>query len=137
MRINLKKAIELLKGQNRWPLHWVDEIAGEQLATPEVFGDVILARKDTPTSYHLAVTIDDHLQNITNVVRGMDLFTATHIHRVLQALLGLDTPIYHHHELIMADDGEKLSKRNKVKSLKELKEEGISVRDVISLIKTR
>lgn len=137
LRLNLKLAIELLKGQNKWPLYWIDEIAGEQHATPEIFGDVILARKDTPTSYHLAVTLDDHLQNITHVIRGMDLFTATHIHRILQALLGLDTPLYHHHELIMADDGEKLSKKNKVKSLRDLREEGLSVKDVVALIKTK
>lgn len=136
LRLNLGKSIAYLKAQNRWPLYWHDEIAGEQKTTPEIFGDVILARKDTPTSYHLAVTVDDHLQNITHVVRGMDLFMATHVHRLLQALLGLEVPTYCHHELIMADDGEKLSKRNKVKPLKAFREEGLSVDDVTTLIQT-
>ena len=136
IRLNLKKAAEYLKAQNIWPLHWVDDKAGKQLATPEIFGDVILARKDTPTSYHLAVVADDHIQEITHIVRGMDLFTATHIHRLLQALLGLETPTYYHHPLIMADDGEKLSKKNKVKPLKDLRNEGATINDFMEMINT-
>jgi glutamyl-Q tRNA(Asp) synthetase len=135
-RLDMSKAIDYLKTKNMWPIYWVDEMAGEQLATPEIFGDVVLARKDTPTSYHLAVTLDDHLQNITHVVRGMDLFASTHVHRLLQALLGLNTPRYLHHPLIMADDGEKLSKRKGGKSLRALREEGKTVEDIMALIKT-
>ena len=81
-------------------------------AAPERFGDVVLARKDAPTSYHLAVTVDDAAQGVTDVVRGRDLFAATDVHRLLQALLGLPTPLYHHHGLLAGPDGERLAKRH-------------------------
>ena len=74
------------------PLGWTDELAGEQAARPERQGDVVLARKETPTSYHLAVTVDDEIQGVTVVTRGRDLFEATHVHRLLQALLGYSRP---------------------------------------------
>jgi glutamyl-Q tRNA(Asp) synthetase len=93
------------------PLSWHDRDAGSIEATPEVFGDVVLARKDTPTSYHLAVTVDDAIQGVTLVTRGRDLFAATHIHRLLQALLGLPVPDYRHHELIADAMGNRLAKR--------------------------
>src|SRR5690606_28424797 len=76
------------------PLRWHDRAQGEIEARPEIFGDVVLARRDTPASYHLAVSVDDHLQGVTLVTRGEDLFEATHVHRLLQALLGLDVPDY-------------------------------------------
>ena len=93
------------------PLHWRD---GEEIvdAEPQQFGDVVLARKDAPTSYHLAVTVDDAAQGVTDVVRGRDLYAATHIHRLLQALLHLPTPVYHHHPLLNDGDGRRLAKRN-------------------------
>jgi glutamyl-Q tRNA(Asp) synthetase len=81
-------------------------------AEPEQFGDVVLARKDAPTSYHLAVTVDDAAQDVTDVVRGSDLHAATHVHRLLQALLGLPTPRYHHHPLLLDGEGRRLAKRN-------------------------
>ncbi len=107
-------------------LFWDDEEGGTLRAQPGTLGDVILARKDIPTSYHLAVTLDDALQGVTLVTRGRDLFHATHIHRLLQALLGLPTPRYHHHELIRDEGGTQLSKRNGALSLRDLRGEGIT-----------
>ncbi|HTP82143.1 MAG TPA: tRNA glutamyl-Q(34) synthetase GluQRS [Alphaproteobacteria bacterium] len=103
---------------------------GRIRATPEVLGDVVLARKDVPTSYHLAATLDDHAQGVTLVTRGADLFAATHVHRLLQALLGLKTPEYHHHKLIFGNDGQKLSKTAQAPSLKSLREAGHSAEEV-------
>ena len=116
------------------PLTWTDQKNNQTIAaTPELFGDVILARKDTPTSYHLACTLDDHLQGITLVTRGEDLFSATHVHRLLQALLGLDTPNYHHHELIKAESGERLAKRDRAQTIRSLRETGLSPKAVRKL----
>lgn len=106
------------------PLPWHDEEAGIVTARPEVHGDVVLARKDAPTSYHLAVTVDDAAQGITDVVRGRDLFEATHVHRLLQALLGLPTPLYHHHGLLTDADGNRLAKRAGSPSLASMREAG-------------
>ena len=103
---------------------WHDEIAGDVIATPEIHGDVILARKDAPASYHLAVTIDDAAQGVTHIVRGRDLFAATHVHRLLQALLDLPTPIYRHHALLADATGERLAKRNKAPTLLSMREAG-------------
>jgi glutamyl-Q tRNA(Asp) synthetase len=94
------------------PLSWHDATAGTVAADPRAQGDVVLARKDAPSSYHLAVTLDDAAQGVTDVVRGVDLFAATHVHRVLQALLGLPVPTYHHHPLIIGTDGRRLAKRD-------------------------
>jgi glutamyl-Q tRNA(Asp) synthetase len=105
-------------------LDWEDEEAGRIVATPEIHGDVVLARKDAPTSYHLAVTVDDAAQGITDVVRGEDLFDATHVHRLLQALLGLPVPRYHHHRLIVDEKGQRLAKRDDARSLRVLREGG-------------
>ena len=92
-------------------LFWEDEIAGIIDARPERFGDVILARKDAPASYHLAATLDDAAQGVTLVTRGADLFEATDIHRLLIALLDLPVPRWHHHGLLVEEDGRKLAKR--------------------------
>jgi glutamyl-Q tRNA(Asp) synthetase len=116
------------------PLHWHDLRAGEILATPERHGDVVLARKDVPTSYHLAVTLDDARQGVTLVTRGDDLFHATHIHRLLQALLGLPTPRYYHHNLIADRNGQRLAKRNRAVSLRLLRQSGRTPDDVWRLI---
>jgi glutamyl-Q tRNA(Asp) synthetase len=94
------------------PLFWQDRLHGRVKAQPERFGDVVLARKDTPSSYHLAVTVDDHLQGVTLVTRGADLFEATHVHRLLQALLGYETPEYQHHRLLTDSAGRRLAKRD-------------------------
>ncbi|WP_380873744.1 tRNA glutamyl-Q(34) synthetase GluQRS [Sphingomonas sp. DBB INV C78] len=110
--------------QQARPLDWWDETAGSVRAVPERQGDVVLARKDAPVSYHLAVTIDDAAQGVTDVVRGEDLFAATHIHRLLQALLGLPTPLYHHHPLLMGPDGKRLAKRDGAPALAELRAQG-------------
>jgi len=91
-------------------LAWREFAAGEIEAHPEQWGDVVIARKDAPTSYHLSVVVDDALQGVTDVVRGKDLFHATSLHRLLQQLLDLPTPDYRHHELLLDADGKKLSK---------------------------
>jgi len=99
---------------------------GAQLARPERLGDVILARKDLGVAYHLAVAVDDALQGITHVTRGCDLFDAVHIQRLLQALLGLPTPIYHHHRLLLRPDGKRFAKRDQAETLGQLRANGLS-----------
>ncbi|HMI19088.1 MAG TPA: tRNA glutamyl-Q(34) synthetase GluQRS [Sphingomonas sp.] len=118
-RIDMAAAVTLTG-----PLRWHDKPAGWIEADPLAQGDVVLARKETPTSYHLAVTVDDAAQGVTDVVRGVDLFEATHVHRLLQALLGLPTPLYHHHPLLVGPDGKRLAKRNCARPLAELRAEG-------------
>jgi glutamyl-Q tRNA(Asp) synthetase len=93
-------------------------------------GDVVLARKDVPTSYHLAVTVDDAIQGVTLVTRGKDLLHATHIHRILQALLGLPAPEYWHHGLLTGADGKRLAKRDRSLTVQTLREEGRSPAEV-------
>jgi glutamyl-Q tRNA(Asp) synthetase len=107
LRLDLARALALTG-----PLDWVEEDGEgprEKPADPTSLGDVVLARKDVPTSYHLAVTVDDAIQGVTLVTRGADLAGATHVHRVLQALLGLPTPRYRHHALVTDADGRRLS----------------------------
>ncbi|WP_066557454.1 tRNA glutamyl-Q(34) synthetase GluQRS [Croceicoccus bisphenolivorans] len=111
-RLDMAKAVA-----EAGPLTWFDELAGEQMARPELFGDVVLARKDAPGSYHLAVTLDDAVDGVTLVTRGADLFASTHVHRLLQALLGLPVPRWHHHALLLDESGEKLAKRRGSPSL--------------------
>lgn len=106
------------------PLDWKDMGAGAVRADPLSAGDVILARKDAPTSYHLAATVDDADMGVTHVVRGRDLFAATHVHRLLQALLGLPTPLYRHHGLLMGPDGRRIAKRNGGQTLFDLRTAG-------------
>ncbi|MBC2776170.1 tRNA glutamyl-Q(34) synthetase GluQRS [Parasphingopyxis marina] len=117
------------------PLSWEDAEAGLVEATPEIHGDVVLARKDAPTSYHLAVTVDDAAQGISDVVRGRDLFEATHVHRLLQALLGRPTPRYHHHALIADGEGKRLAKRDDARSLLALREAGIEGGEVAAALR--
>ena len=106
------------------PLTWHDRRTGRQVARPGLFGDVILARKDIRTSYHLAVTVDDAAQAVSLVTRGDDLFEATHVHRLLQALLDLPVPEYTHHPLIVDDDGRRLAKRDRSLTIRALREDG-------------
>ncbi len=106
------------------PLHWYDFRGGWQECRAADLGDVVLGRKDIPTSYHLAVTVDDAEQGVNLVTRGEDLFHATHIHRLLQALLNLPVPYYYHHNLIAAADGQRLAKRNRSVSLRYFRERG-------------
>lgn len=114
-------------------LAWQDEDAGEVTADPAPFGDVVLARKDTPTSYHLAVTLDDAWQGVTLAVRGKDLFAATHIHRLLQAVLGLPALIYCHHPLLLDAEGKRFAKRDRSLTLRTLREQGRSPAEVIAM----
>lgn len=112
------------------PLAWHDREKGEIEARPEAFGDVVLARKDVPTSYHLSVTVDDALQGVTLVTRGEDLFRATDIHRLLQALLGYPAPGYHHHRLLVDESGKRYAKRDKAVTLRALRESGKTAEEV-------
>jgi glutamyl-Q tRNA(Asp) synthetase len=116
------------------PLAWHDGARGTVTADWRTHGDVVLARKETPTSYHLAVTLDDHLQGVTLVTRGTDLFEATHIHRLLQALLGLNTPDYHHHDMIAGPGGERLAKRAGAPTLQSLREAGRTPAEVRAMV---
>lgn len=111
-------------------LSFRDEREGEVVARPETLGDVVLARRDAPASYHLCVTLDDHLQGVTLVTRGVDLFHATHIHRLIQAVLKLDVPGYAHHRLLTNDAGERLSKRDGALGLRALRQAGRSAAEV-------
>lgn len=111
-RLDIERAIALTG-----PLQWTDELAGTQQARPDLFGDVVLLRKDLPGSYHLAATFDDAADGVTLVTRGMDLFQSTHLHRLLQALLGLPVPTWHHHPLLVEQGGRKLAKRRGSPSL--------------------
>ena len=120
-RLDMGEALLRLRGTG---LTWTDAQAGEVVAGPERFGDVELARKDAPTSYHLAVTVDDAAQGVTDIVRGLDLFAATDVHRLLQALLDLPTPNYHHHRLLTGADGQRLAKRHGAPTIASLRESG-------------
>ena len=108
------------------PLSWQDCHAGAVIAEPAVEGDPVIARRDTPTSYHLSVTVDDHLQGVTLVTRGEDLFAATHVHRLLQGLLGNMQPDYCHHPLLKNAEGDRLSKRDGAVAIRTLREQGKS-----------
>jgi glutamyl-Q tRNA(Asp) synthetase len=103
-------------------------------AAAAAWGDVVLARKETPTSYHLAVAVDDALQGVSHVVRGQDLFWSTSVHRLLQALLGLPAPVYHHHRLVLDDDGGKLSKSTRATALRALRETGATPTDIRRMV---
>lgn len=120
-RVDVSRALDTISGSK--PLTWYDDEHGI-VADPARLGDVVLARKDAPASYHLAVTIDDAMQGVTDVVRGTDLHEATHVHRLLQALLGLPTPTYHHHPLLTDAAGRRLAKRTGAPTLLALREAG-------------
>jgi glutamyl-Q tRNA(Asp) synthetase len=117
-------------------LNWVERGEGPQgetgmvAANPAAWGDVIIARKETPTSYHLAVVVDDALQGVTEVVRGHDLFWSTSVHRLLQQLLGLPQPDYRHHRLICDAAGQKLSKSTDATGLRELRAAGVTPTEI-------
>ncbi|MBI1204701.1 MAG: tRNA glutamyl-Q(34) synthetase GluQRS [Rhodopseudomonas sp.] len=138
LRLDMAKALAHVGGALTWTE--TGEGPGGQTGTvaadPAAWGDVVLARKDSPASYHLAVTVDDAAQGVTDVVRGQDLFHATSVHRLLQALLGLPAPRYHHHRLIRDADGRKLSKSGKSTGLRDLRADGLpaaKIRAVIGL----
>jgi glutamyl-Q tRNA(Asp) synthetase len=114
---------------------WDDEIAGHETAWPFAAGDIVLWRKDAPASYHLAVTVDDAAQGITHVVRGKDLFEATHVHRLLQAMLDLPTPTYRHHPLLTDAAGERLAKRNGAPTLADLRSDFPDGRELVARLR--
>ncbi|MET1025783.1 MAG: tRNA glutamyl-Q(34) synthetase GluQRS [Dongiaceae bacterium] len=114
------------------PLDFVDRAHGTVAVNPRLLGDVVLARRDAPASYHLCVTIDDHLQGVTLVTRGVELLPATHIHRLLQAVLGLAAPVYQHHLLLTNADGRRLSKRDGALSLRQMRGNGLTAAEVRS-----
>lgn len=122
------------------PLHWDEEGAGPAgetgriAADPAAWGDVVIARKEVPTSYHLSVVLDDALQGVTHVVRGRDLFFATAIQRLLQELLHLPVPVYRHHDLVLGDDGRKLAKSRGDTSLAALRAAGLTPYDIRRMI---
>jgi glutamyl-Q tRNA(Asp) synthetase len=135
VRLDMDKAIE-------WagPLRWTETGAGpagetgEVVGDPAAWGDVVVARKETPTSYHLAVVVDDAWQGVTHVVRGQDLFWSTSVHRLLQGLLDLPAPIYRHHRLMRDTDDRKLSKSTQATGLRELRAQGVTPADVRRLV---
>jgi glutamyl-Q tRNA(Asp) synthetase len=120
------------------PLAWRERDAEGRVATvaadPAAWGDVVLARKETPTSYHVSVVVDDAAQGITDVVRGRDLLAATAVHRLLQVLLDLPEPVYRHHSLILDADGNKLSKSTQATGLRELRAGGASPQDIRRMV---
>ncbi|OCW58294.1 tRNA glutamyl-Q(34) synthetase GluQRS [Hoeflea olei] len=134
-RLDMEAALRGLPDPLSWTEHGTgpDGETGTILADPGAWGDVVLARRDVPTSYHLAVTVDDAVQAITDVIRGQDLFTATAVHRLLQHLLGLPTPRYRHHGLVRDPQGRKLSKSEGATSIAALRASGLSPSDVIAL----
>jgi len=121
LRLNLEKARNATAGVD---LTWHDRNKGIQQAQPELLGDAVVARKDIQTSYHLAVVVDDALQEISLVTRGEDLFEATHLHRLLQSLLDLPVPEYEHHALIKDSEGTRMAKRKKSPTLRDLRDRG-------------
>ena len=126
LRLNLDKAMAEINS----PLTWTDTLHGPQEARPQILGDIVIVRKDVGTSYHLAVVFDDGLQQVTDIVRGVDLFDSTHIHCVLQKLLGLPTPTYHHHRLLTDENGNRLAKRDRSITLKSLRDAGITAKQL-------
>ena len=128
-RLDARRAIELTG-----PLVFEDQIKGRLDVDPLLLGDVVLARKDIATSYHLAVVTDDHFQGVTDVTRGEDLLSSTHVHRILQSLLGLAVPAYHHHRLIVDEAGKRLAKRDDALSLATLRDQGKKREDILAML---
>ena len=126
LRLDLARALTLTG-----PLYWHEGETRHE-ANPALLGDVVLARKDVPTSYHLAVTVDDAIQRVTLVTRGTDLVAATHIHRVLQSLLDLPTPHYRHHPLLTDATGRRLAKRNGALTIRSMRQQGMSPAEVVA-----
>lgn len=139
MRIDMEKAMTALRGRlpaGQLTFRAFDEDGRERIETsdPQRWGDAIILRKDVPASYHLAVVVDDARQGVTHVTRGQDLLAATDLHRLLQVLLGLPEPVYHHHRLLTDSDGRKLAKSARDTSLRSLREAGATPRDIFSMI---
>ena len=129
LRLRMTAALKLVGN-----LYWQDIEFGAQVAKPEIFGDVIIARKDIPTSYHLSVVVDDAIQGVTTVTRGNDLFSTTHLHRLLQELLDLPIPVYRHHKVLTSENGKRLAKRDKSVTLQSLRESGVKQKDIFTML---
>jgi glutamyl-Q tRNA(Asp) synthetase len=135
-RLDMERALATLcSGEGRSTLVW-REGSEEMTADPRAFGDVVLARKDAPVSYHLAVTVDDAAQGVTDVVRGRDLFGATSVHRLLQALLRLPSPVYHHHPLLLDGEGMRLAKRHGAPTLADLRAAGEDPKNLVEALRS-
>jgi glutamyl-Q tRNA(Asp) synthetase len=132
-RLSMDKALSTLDVPDG--LRWHDAVAGPQLADPAQFGDVVLWRKDAPASYHLAATVDDAADGITHVVRGLDLFAYTALHRLLQQLLNLPVPAYHHHPLLIDETGRKLAKSRHSNALQSLRQSGVDGGELINRLR--
>lgn len=129
MRLDAARAAE-----QAGPYSFVDETRGRIEGQPLLMGDFVIARKDTPTSYHLAVTVDDHLQGVTLVTRGEDLLPSTHVHGLLQKLLGYAAPQYAHHRLLTDSDGRRFAKRDRDLTIRALRDSGKTPEEVFALI---
>ena len=126
LRINMDEALAAAGMRLGWCEYGEEDESRDVTAEPALWGDAVIGRRDIPTSYHIAVVVDDHIQGVTDVVRGQDLFNATSLHRLLQALLGYDAPRYRHHKLLRDKGGEKLSKSTRAKAIRSLRNEGVS-----------
>jgi glutamyl-Q tRNA(Asp) synthetase len=126
MRLDAERA-----ARQAGPYHFCDEIHGRIEGQPLLLGDFVIARKDTPTSYHLSVTVDDHLQGVTLVTRGEDVLPSTHVHVLLQRLLGYETPQYAHHKLLRDASGRRFAKRDRDLTIRAMRERGMTPKQVI------
>ena len=129
LRLNIDRAKEMVGD-----IKWKDIDKGLVHAKPEIFGDIVVARKDMPTSYHLSVTVDDYLQGVTLVTRGEDLRLVTHLHCLLQSLMGYDKPVYQFHPLLIGEDGQRFAKRNRSVTLKSLRASGKTASEIRVLV---
>lgn len=129
VRLDTEKALKLV-GENLF----FNEKGTKTKADPQNLGDVVLARKESPSSYHLSVVVDDHLQGISHIIRGQDLFHTTPVHCLLQKLLDYQTPEYHHHDLLLGPDGKRLAKRDQSITLETLKKDGRTIPEIEKLI---
>ncbi len=133
LRLDTHRALAMAQAEAGAPLTWYDRARGRQTCDPRPQGDVVITRKDVAASYHLAVVVDDAAQGITLVTRGEDLFEASHVHRLLQHLLDLPVPEYHHHRLLADETGKRLAKRHDALSIRSLREAGSSAAEVIAM----
>jgi glutamyl-Q tRNA(Asp) synthetase len=129
-RLDMETALAEVAGPLSYREFHEGDAARIVAAAPSAWGDTLIGRRDAPTSYHLACVLDDHAQGVTDVVRGADIEPAAGLHRLLQALLGLRTPSYHHHRLVLDDEGRKLSKSKSSPSLRDLRKQGLSAIDI-------
>jgi glutamyl-Q tRNA(Asp) synthetase len=128
MRLDAGRAAE-----QAGPYRFVDEALGHVEGEPQLLGDFVIARKDAPTSYHLSVTVDDHLQGVTLVTRGVDVLPSTHVHGLLQKLLGYETPRYAHHKLLTDASGRRFAKRDRDLTIRAMRESGMRPEEVVRL----